>query len=310
MMKRFVLIVLVALIAFGCEKKNVATNDGKVKILASFAPMWIVTANVIKGVPGVELDVLLPPKGAGPHDYQLTPGDMRKLAEADVIVLNGLGIESFLGDSISKANQHAVVITASDGITPLPDSPHDREIEGDGNENHDHGANNPHVWVSPLNAATEARNIAESLAKRDPANAATYRANAAAYADELTKLDNDFKATVAAMKNVNIVTIHNAFDYLAADTGLKVVAVLKVDANIEPRAAELAAISDRIKSAGVIGIFTEPQFSDRMANVLSQETGAPVYRLDPVDTGELRAEYYIEVMRKNLETLKIAGGTR
>lgn len=312
---KFVSILSVVLIVFlcatGCRKKESEpviekvqpAGTSKLKILATFLPMYIFTANVVKGVPNVELDILLAPGGAGPHDYAMTPGDMQKLSSAQVLVMNGLGIESFMGDSYKKVNPGLKVIVASEGVQTLPDSPPERDWEvGTGGEEH-HNIANPHVWVSPFSAAVEVRNIGEALGKIDPANAELYRKNAAAYAEQLLNLGVEYKSAMAAVKNRKIVTIHNAFDYLASDVGMKVVAVLRMDPTAEPRPAELARIAERLRAEKPAAIFAEPQFSDKLAKVLAEETGLPIFTINPIDNGELRDDYYIQVMRANLATL-------
>jgi len=314
LMKRLVYIIVLISTIFGlftCRQKSPApvpiAEEGKaqgLRILATFLPMYIFTVNVVKGVPGAEVAILLPPSGS-PHDYMMTPGDAQKIAAARVLVMNGLGIESFIGDSYRKVNPGLKIIVASEGIQTLPDSPPGREWEvGTApEEHHEQGAPNPHVWVSPANAAVEVRNIGEALAKIDPANAETYRKNAATYAEQLLNLAIECKNAVAGFKNKKIVTVHNAFDYLAADTGLKVIAVLRMDATAEPRPAELARIEERLRAERPAAILAEPQFSDKLAKTLAEETGVPIFNINPIDTGELRDDYYIQAMRANLTTL-------
>jgi zinc transport system substrate-binding protein len=305
----FGLLVIMMIIPTGCrQKKEAPKPTSRVRIVASFMPMYIFTSNVIKGVEGVSLEILLPPGGASPHDYSMTPRDMKKLADADLLVMNGLGIESFMGDSYRNVNAKLKIITASQGIETLPDIPSDRMLVGGGSGD-SHGVSNPHVWVSPARAAMEVKNIGEGLAAFDPANADAYRKNAEEYAAQLNKIAELYRQTLAGAKNRKIVTVHNAFDYLAFDMGLQVVAVLRVDSSAEPSAAELVNITNTIKAQAPVAIFTEPQFSDKLAKMLSQETGVPIFSLNPVDTGELNDNYYIQTMIINLDILRKALGT-
>jgi len=282
---------------------------GGFRVLTTVLPIYVFTMNVAKGVPGVTVDVLIPPEQSGPHGYEPTPSDMKKVDEADLLIANGLRLETFL-DRIKSVKPGLKVVFASDRIQPMPDVPEERSWETgqSGEEGDEHGPYNPHVWVSPYLAAVEVANISFALSTSDPNNAGLYRTNAAAYNAMLGSLGVDMKKSLTGIKNNRIVTVHNAFDYFARDFGLDVVAVLRVDPESEPRPGELARISDRIKSLAVAAIFTEPQFSTKIADVLAKETGVPVYELDPGDFGKPSLDFYQRIMRKNLESLKIALG--
>ena len=315
-MKRSAIVILITAFLimgnFACQRKSAKTPGGtsRLKVLTTFLPIYVFTMNVAKDVPGVSVDVLIPPEQAGPHSYEPTPSDMKKVAEADILIANGLGIETFL-DRIKSVKPGLKIVFASEGIQPLPDVPEERLWETGGQEDthhEEHGTYNPHLWVSPYLAAKEAMNISAALASLDPADADKYRANAAAYSAMLNNIANEIKNSLAGAKNNKIVTVHNAFDYFARDFGLDVVAVLRVDPESEPRAGELALISQKMRSMSVAAIFTEPQFSTKIAEVLAKETGIPVYELDPADMGRASLDLYQRVMRKNMENLKTALG--
>ena len=290
----------------GDEPQGEISPKYKLKVLTSFLPIYVFTLNVVKGASDVEVDVLIPPELVGPHDYEPTPSDLKKIDDANIFIVNGLGIETFLR-KVKTVKPDVEIVEASHGIQTLPDILPGRDHTDDGHGHHHEGIN-PHVWVSPYLAARMVHNIAEALAGIDLKNASIYRENAAKYMAELEKLGDEFKNSLLFVQKRKVVTIHNAFDYLARDVGFEVVAVLRVDVRSEPRAAELARIAEIIKTGGVPGIFMEPQFSSKLAEVLSKETGAAIYVLDPVATGKSSPDLYVDVMLENLESLKAALG--
>ncbi len=316
----FKLTAAVLIIVFGfhpaCEEKPGAERrEGKetFRILAGFLPMYVFTMNVTESVEGVQVKVLAPPEQAEPHGFEMTPSDMGKVEEADVMVANGLGLETYM-DRIKNTRPQLEIITASEGIEPLPEIPENRMNEP-GEKPHAEGETgeftpNPHVWVSPFLAARQVRNISEGLARLDPDNAAKYRSNGEKYSSKLKSLGEDFKKALAGKGELKLVTIHNAFDYLARDVGMKVVAVLRLDPRAEPGAKTLAEISKKIGEGDVDAICTEPQFPARLAGVLANETGLGVYELDPVAMGKPDPGFYEKVMRKNLRTLLEISGQK
>lgn len=301
----------------GC-KRGARHKGQNLKILASFLPMYIFTANIVNGVDGVEVDVLLPPEGAGPHGYHLTPADMKKIEDADVIVLNGLGLEAFLENKLNNINPKAKVIVASEGITPLRDSfaggaHHEGETEGEAHEGeHEHGMWNPHVWVDPWLAAEQVKVISAKLGEIDKKNAHRYFQNSEQYRAKLLQLGEDMKKASLEFVNGKIVTVHNAFEYLAKEMGLKIIAVLRVEPTSEPSPTELAKIEEIIKNEQPAAIFTEPQFPDKLANSLGEQFKVKVFVLDPVATlappakWPVQLDYYERVMYANLSALQEA----
>jgi zinc transport system substrate-binding protein len=288
-----------------------AEAPARLRALCTVFPVYQFVRNVARDVPGVAVERMLPPSLGCPHDYSLTPQDLQRIAKADVIVLNGLGLEEFAGEPIRRANARAVVIDASLGCDALADAEIPAGGPGrEGNEEakgeHRHGGANPHLFSSPRSAAQQVRAIGEGLAKADPANAGRYRKNADLYASRLQRLADDFAAAAKAFPNRKIVTMHEAFDYLARDAGLEIVAVLEESAGKEPAAAEMLALVKRIKAVGAAAVFTEPQYSARIGQTIAKEAGVALATLDPVASGPADAplDYYERAMEKNLETLK------
>lgn len=285
---------------------------GDVNVLCTTFAIQQITRNVTEGHASAKVDLLLPASLGCPHHYSLTPGDMQKLALADVLVVNGLGMEKFLGAPVKKANSKLVVIDTSKGIEGLLkfSGGHDGHAHCDEHCD-DHEGLNPHLFVSPRQAAQLALNIAAGLAKTDPEGAAVYEKNAKAYAVRLNALADEMAAQVKTLKNNRIVQPHGVFDYLARDIGLEVVAATQPHGQ-EPSAAEMLELVKTVRAKRAGAVFTEPQYSPRVGQTLARETGIPAAVLDPVASGSADAplDHYEMKMRKNLETLRATLGVK
>lgn len=275
----------------------------ELRVLCSFHPIYVFTQNVAKGSNSLKIDVLLP-LNIGPHDYALTPGDMQKISQCDLLIINGMGIEEFLDKALKKVKSGTKIVNISEGIKPIPTR--GAEEKGRKEHEHRHGMYNPHTWVSPTSAITQVRNIQKALINLDPKNANLYKANADSYVKKLESLSKEISEVLNKVQNKRIVTFHDAFDYFARDFGLEVVDVIEVVPGQEPSAGELAKLAKKIRELKVAAIFSEPQYSDRVAMILSKESGVPVFKLDPCHTGEGKPDTYEKVMRQNLEVLKKA----
>ena len=281
----------------GCGQENAAGNgqkpDGQFRIVTSFYPVYIATANITKGVDGVEVINMTKPQTGCLHDYQLTTDDMKTLDKANAFVANGAGMESFL-DKVINEHKNLKLIDASRDIELLQDE------EGE----------NPHVWLSITDAISQVDNIASQLAEADPAHAEAYKANAAAYTDKLRALQTKLHAELDGLPHRDIVTFHEAFPYFAKEFNLNIVKVIEREPGTEPTPSELQeTIEEDVNKLPVKVLFTEPQYSPAAAETISRETGAKIYSLDPVVTGEANEaalDAYITTMEKNAAVLKEA----
>jgi len=265
------------------------------RVLASFLPMEIFTRNVTGDAPGVAVASMLPASLGCPHDYALTPGDMKKIASADLFVANGLGMEDFLGEPVRRANPKIRIVETARGVRPVRGG---------------HGEINPHTWVSPRNAILQVREIEKALSEARPGLAPAFRRNADAYVFRLTALAAEFEAAAMTFRRTNIVTFHDVFDYLARDAGLTVVGTIETVPGQEPSAGEIQRLSRTIREKEVPAVFSEPQYSPKLADALAREAGVPVRVLDPVATGSPALTAYEDAMRRNLSTLKEALSSR
>jgi len=271
---------------------NMGKAEAKeIKIVASFYPMYIMTKNVVKDIPGVSVQNLTPPFTGCLHDYTVTTNDMKKLADAQVFVANGAGIESFL-DKIIAQHPNLKVIQLSAGI-PL--------IKGEGNE-----GDNPHLWVSISNAIIQVKNLGKAMEEFDPSHKEPYVKNTDNYVAKLEALRQKMHSELAPYKGRSVITFHEAFPYFAQEFGLKIAAVVEREPGSEPSAKELAGTVELIKKNGIPALFSEPQYPDAAAQAIARETGAIVYVLDPAVTGPDDDGAYIKIMEKNLAVLRKA----
>lgn len=278
-------LLLVAPLGCANPSKTVGSRNETV-IVTSFYPIYIMTLNIAAGIPGVRVVNLTPAAAGCLHDYQLTTADLRRLETARFLVINGAGMESFL-DRVSQ-RKGLTVIEASRQI-PLK-----KTISGEPNA---------HVWLSVPNAMRQVTNIGEQLAAADPAHAAGYRANMKRYLAKLASLDAWMRSTLKPVAGERMITFHEAFPYFADEYGLAIAAVVEREPGAEPSAGEMAQTVELIKKSGVKAIFAEPQYPAKAAETIARESGIRVYQLDPVVTGPATPNAYIDVMKRNTQTL-------
>lgn len=270
---------------------NKASDNKMITIAASFYPMYILTLNVAENIPNVKVIDMTKPMTGCLHDYAVTPNDMKTLEGAKYFVVNGAGMESFLNKVIQQT-PNIKIIQASKGI---------KLIKGEGNE-----GDNAHVWVSISNAILQVKNIGEQLETLDPTNAISYRKNVDTYVKKLETERVKMHKALDNIKNRDIVTFHEAFPYFAKEFNLNILGVIEREPGSQPSAKELADTIDKVKKLKVKALFAEPQYSQKAADTIAKETGAKVYSLDPVVTGPMEADAYINIMDENLKTLKEA----
>jgi len=271
-------------------------------IVTSFYPMYVFAQNVAKDVPGVRVVNMADQSVGCLHDYQLQTRDMVMLEGASALVINGGGMEPFV-EKIAAQYPALPVIDAGDGIEMLcAEDGHDHG-DHDGHEGHDHGAVNAHVWLDPKLAVRQVQNIADGLALTDAENADAYRANAADYIERLLRLDAEIAAQLESVRGSGIITFHEAFSYFADAYGLVVEGVISNDSGEEPSTRQIARICDLVREKGVKALFIEPQYPAKSAETIARETGALIFTLDPVVSGDGALDSYETLMRKNAQVL-------
>lgn len=232
------------------------------------------------------------PAGVDPHSYQPTPSDVREVADAKAIFVNGAGLETWMDGLIKSAGgSNAPVYTLSEGLNPVVQTASGTQ-EG-----------NPHFWLDPTNAIHYVQRIEQGLSERDPEHAADYQANAARYIGQIQDFDTWAKVQIEKIPvdQRKIVTFHDAFPYFGQHFGLSVIGVIEKSPGRDPSAKELADLVDQIKSEDVKAIFNEPQFNPKLADSLARDAGIKTLTL--YSASPPKGDGYIEMMRKNITTV-------
>jgi zinc/manganese transport system substrate-binding protein len=276
----------------------------KTKIVTTFLPIYLFTKAVAGNVADVE--ILVPP-GTEVHEYQATPENVKAIATANVLVKNGLGLEEFLENTVKNAeNSKLTEIDASKGIKLLNEiSPVVRTTEEEKDHDHEHAQGNPHVWLDPVLAKQQVTNIRDGLIAANPANKATYEANAVAYIKELESLNSEFQQTLQKTPSCTFITFHDAFSYLAQRYNLKQVAVVQIpEDQLSPTDVQNAV--NAVKKFKVKALFSEPGVDNKLLTSLSKDLKLNLRTLDSLETGETDPQHYFKAMKANLQTLETA----
>jgi zinc/manganese transport system substrate-binding protein len=272
--------------------------EKKLKVLTTFLPGYSFAANVAGD--HAEVENLLP-GGVSLHDFQLTPAEIRKVAGADLVFINGLGMETFIERVVANASgAKDKIVTLSDGLKgQLIEEEHNHHHNEPG---HDHGQD-PHIWLDPHLAKHCVTNVMNALCRADPANAAQYEKNARAYLERLDQLDAKVRAALAPVKDVPFITYHNAFRYFARRYGLQIAGVVEEVPEVSPSPREMSNLHRAIRGKKARALFTEPGGENRLARQVARDAKIKLGELDPLETGDLSASAYEEGMLRNARTL-------
>ena len=276
-----------------------------VQIVASFYPVYIFAQNILTDVPGVSLSCMTAPSTGCLHDYQLLTGDMRLLARADALLINGAGMESFLPALLPQLPDLQVV-DASKGIELLCADEHHHDH--DHHHEEEETEYNAHIWLDPKNAIQMVKNMEAQLSALLPEHGEKMAENAENYILRLENLDARLSDSLTNAKQRDIVTFHDSFPYFAKAYDLHVVAVVSMEPEEPLSPRMLTEVIDQVTAAGNPPLFADPQYRNAALEAISRETGAPVYRLDPVVTGNGNPTAYEDAMEQNLNILLSALG--
>ena len=277
------------------------SEEETITILATTYPVYLFANTVVQGVEGVVVDRLDTGAISCLHDYTLSVGDMKKIEGADVIAINGVGLETFMEDAL--ASSQATVIDTSEGVELLESLAHHHE-EGDA---HDHGHYDPHIWMSPKNAITMIQNISESLAKLTPKNAPAYLKNTTAAMHQLETCDKELEELVGYSRldmSGGLVTFHDGFQYFAKAFHIPLLAAIEEEAGSEASAKEINEITAMVKDQSIPMIYAETNGSDATAQAISRETGCAVGQLNMLMSGEGQdVTAYIESLKADVQAV-------
>lgn len=324
----FVALMLVVILAVSFGFTNIyvshtqAEADEEFVVVTSFYPMYIAAMNVIGETEGVTLKNLSEPQTGCLHDFQLTPADMKLLSTADVFIINGGGIESFM-EEIAAQYPDLVIIEACDGIELLCDEhehgeagedEHNHDVDevhdaDDSHADHDHGELNAHAWMSVELYRKQISNISDGLMQADEVNSASYLANQKLYDGKLSELQQLQEEIRQLLPNHSeVVLFHSAYAYLAQEYDMETAFCMDLDEERQVSAGEVAEVIEVIKHHGVKYIFAEELYAKDMCDLIQKEVDVEVIYLDPLTRGEYGADSYLDAMRENMTKLQQAIG--
>lgn len=276
-MKRLVSLALALLLVLtGCAAGY--TDDGATHILCTTYPVYLFTTAVTQETEGLEVELLVNQQTSCLHDYTLTVEDMKAIDRADIIVMNGAGLEEFMTDALTQKNAPVIDCSAGIDLLPVP-----------GHEGHDHETEcDPHIWMDPERATQMLSNIALGLGLEAPSFPPAFSA------------ERDGRL-------LPLITFHDGFQYFAESFGLELLRSIEEEEGSEASAKELEEIIDLVKDNHIPAIFVEKNGSRRSADVIARETGCNVYELDLIMSGDgTGLGPYIRAMEQNLAAIEEA----
>jgi ABC-type Zn uptake system ZnuABC Zn-binding protein ZnuA len=301
-------LALVASILLLSPSATRAQAPTPLRVVASFSVLGDLVRQV--GGDAVQVTTLIGP-GVDAHTYDPAPADLVTLSEADLVFENGLGFEPWLDRFYESAQPTAARVVVTEGITPRAAGAASAEHEGEGDDTHDHGQFDPHVWHDVANAIAIVENIRDALSAADPARTETYEANAAATIADLDALDAWIREEVATLPadRRKLVTSHDTFGYFADAYGFEVLGTALGSLSTEvgdPSAREIATLITAIEETGVPAIFAENVSNPDLMTSIAAEAGvtlAPPLYTDALGPPGDPGETYQGMMRGNVTTI-------
>lgn len=285
----FVTVMLAVLLFLGVGLTEIYVNhteekeDGQYTVVTSFYPMYIAALNVVGENDHIRLENLSEPQTGCLHDYQLTPADMQLLSTADAFIINGGGIESFLGE-VAEQYPDLTIINASEQVDLIED--------------------NAHAWMNIEDYMTQVKTIEAELSAADPADAEQFSENTEAYLAKLSSLKEQADAVKPLTEGKNIVIFHEAYEYVAEEFGMQVSYVMDLDEERQVSAGEVADVVRTVTDGGVRVILAEELYGKDMGDTVESETDAKVCYLDTLVRGDYDADSYLNAMQQNITLLK------
>jgi ABC-type Zn uptake system ZnuABC Zn-binding protein ZnuA len=287
-------VCVVALLVAGCSTSggDRGAGGGELRVVATTTQVADLASNV--GGDRVRVTSLLKP-GIDAHDYEPSPADIEAVARADLVVQNGVGLEEWLSDTIASSGYDGPVVDASQGVAL-------RRVEGEPD---------PHIWQNPRNAMTMAANIERGLAGADPAAAAAFAANLAAYTRQLEALDAEVERQIDSLASRRIVTNHDAFGYYLDRYGLELVGsvIPSFDSSAELSGRDIRDLVARIRASGTRAVFSETSLPPRTAETIAREAGVRVVTGEDALYGDSLGppgsdgDTYLKMIRHNTATI-------
>lgn len=322
-----------------CFRPSQEEEDGML-VVTSLHPVYVATINVTDGVDGVRVRQLSQPTTGCVHDHQLTTQDMRLLEKADVFIINGAGMESYLEDVMERypeltvidtsegcsvleasgEHSHAHGTTDSESEEHTEDSEEAHEHTENSEESHEHAedseeshvhegdehnhTDNSHIWMNMDNYCIQIGNIGNALAAHDKQHAEAYEANQKRYIQSVQNLKEEGRQQLAALSDREAVSMHEAFSYFAQNFDWHMEHTINMDENTSLSAAQVSEVLDTVQQDGISYVFTEAVYGTRLSSVLEKETSAKTVVLDTLVSGGDDKDSYLDGMRENIEHLR------
>jgi len=310
----FVLALIAALSCTACGAPSSPSGDDTIRIAATTYPVYLFTTAVTEGAEGIQVELMIQQTTSCLHDYTLTVNDMKVVESADILIMNGGGLEDFLSDALSASS--AAVIDCSVGIPLLDSHGHDHDHTGghdhghdhDHTGGHDHGhdhEDDPHFWMSTEWAAVMLQNICAGLSQIDPDNATLYESNLQA---SLEMIPQNTLRTTSSIRP-HLITFHDGFRYFAQDSHMVLLKSIEEEEGAEASSADIKEIIELIRTHDIPAIFTEVNGSQSTAQAIARETGVEVYALNLLMSGGGSGmQPYVDAMTENYATIVQALG--
>jgi len=263
-------------------------NGEKFKIVTTFYPIFIMTSNITQGAQNIELVNMADINSGCLHDYTLSTQDMKKLEKADVVIQNGLGLEKFM-DKILNTYSNVEMIDSSKNIID--------KIEESGEINN-------HIWTSLSNHIIQVEEITKRLGEMNPENKEIYETNKKSYIKELEALQKEYKVELTNLKGKKAICLNESFSYLAKDIGLEIISIPTNHEESSLSAEKMKELIEMMKAENIKSILVDREDNLKSAQILANETGATIYKLQSGLTGKIENSSYLQIMRDNLEVLK------
>lgn len=288
------------------SRSDTPEDSGKLVVVATFFPL----ADWARSVGSDEVSVMqVVPDGVEPHDYEPSPRDVEAMLSADVVLINGAGVDTWAEDVIPDAEAAGVTVVRMSDVVPfveIGEEEHEEDEEDHGHE----GSLDPHAWLDIGRAQEMVRAIAETFIVKDEAHLATYATNADSLRRALAELDTRFSHTLASCEKDTILVAHDAFTYWELRYGIEIASVSGISPEAEPSVQELARLTEEAKEKGITTVFFESPASTAVATTIANEIGASVDVLYPLEgrTQEqiTAAATYTDIMEQNLSALSRA----
>lgn len=282
------ILFLPIIIVTGCWKIASASN---INVLTTILPLYIFTGNILDGIDGVRLELLIEGENANPHIYSMTIEGVKKISSADVIIANGIVEEFFNMDKIRDMNPRARIVltqhvSAREGNLPGMDF------------------RNPHTWLSPKRAIIECEEIGKVLREALPEYDDAIKENVKRFRKKLKKVSEQISSMLHRAGKLDIITFHDALDIFAADFGTNILYHIEEVHGVPPSPKKLAEILDRIKEKGkTVILVSESPEPDAITSMIAKKSNAPTVWFDPIISGEKNLTRYEETMIENVEKL-------